>query len=290
MTALQLICILAAGPALAGQETPTKLQVFPYAGYLTYQDTVAKEAMTVGGLYGYYGYGLCHSFEGDVGLSRIRYGQTPTTEAYNLDQVDATLVYNNYSVANLKLRGGAHTLFSDDDATDGAYVLFGGLSHYQVYEYDLGVDAYLSVYDAYVPDSLWVVQVTGTAGFCFGDYPTYGSFYTRTRGHYIHLSDDVGYGDQSFTSVEQSLSYYYQNLTLEAFVWVGSQVFGVQKDGFVVYNLAEKNERAYGGTVTYALGERSTVKLEASRVRFRELGGSDTAHALRFMLMVSYTF
>jgi hypothetical protein len=271
-------------------ETATKCSVHPYAVYYDYEKTAAKEATAGGGVYAFYGYGDHHSFEGDVAYTHISYDGPLVTSSFDIEQTDLTFVYNNYSLSDLKLRGGVHGILSDDDQTDESYVLFAGISRYKLYKYDMGLDAYVSSYDDYAPDALTVLQLTATGGFNFGDYYTTGSFYARTRGHYIQLSDDIGYNDKAFSSIEQSLFFYYKKWTLETFAWAGKQVFGVQKDGFVVYNLGEKHTAAYGGSVAHALGKASSLKLEVSRGNFKELGSSGTAHFLKAMLMLSHTF
>ena len=275
-------------PCFASNEI--KYSIHPYAAYYDFDKTVSKKSTAAGGVYGFYKYGDYHSFEGDIGYTRITYKGTLAASDFDIEQKDLTLVYNNNYFSDLKARTGVHAIVSDDDQTDKSYIVFTGVSYYELYKYDMGVDVYVSSYKDYVPDSLTVLQLTATGGFNFGDYYTTGSFYARTRCHYIRLSDDIGYNDKQFTSVEQALFYYYKEWTVQAFAWVGSQVFSVQKDGFVVHNLGEKHMAEYGGSVTYAYNKSSSVKLEVSRGNFKELGYNTTAHFLKCMAMMSFKF
>jgi hypothetical protein len=277
-------------PVNARAQTSTKTSLYPYFGFLDYGKTQAKSQASVTGIYGYYGRGANHSLEGDVSFMRIKYDYAGNASDYTVTQADMTLVYANYALSNWKIRGGMHGIVSDDVLTDKAYVLFAGVSRYKTYSYEAGVEVYASVYGNYTPDALHAVQVTATGGFYFGDFYKYGSFFARTRGHYIRLSDDVGFGEKSIGSIEQSLSYYRGPWTLEGYAWFGAQVFGVQNSGFVVKNLAEKHTGDVGGSVQYAFNDKWTAKLDASYGRFQELNQAGTSRLRRYLFMLGYTF
>lgn len=288
---------MAAIPYFVVAQNATRTDVLPYGGYLNYQNTFAKEYSFVTGAYGYFGYGLHHSFEGDFSFTRINYGEEIDTvgmrrlvsRPINIDQFDITFVYSNYSLTNLKLRAGLHAIFSEDDLTNQSYIVFGGIQRYRSYRYNAGVDVYASFYNNYIPD-FTALQFTATFGFYFGNYFTYGSFYSETRGHYIQLSEDVGFTDKEFASIEQSLYFTRDKVTLQAFLWSGFQVFGVQKDGFVVFNLGERHLGAYGGSIKYAFTKKSSLKLAVARGRFKEVGLDEIASSLNFTLLLGYTF
>ncbi|HQV30848.1 MAG TPA: hypothetical protein PKV71_03185 [Calditrichia bacterium] len=275
----------------------TRVDLLPYAMHIKYNDTAYKEYGMVGGLYGYFGQGLSHTWEGDIGFTRMNFGEFADTVGtrriittpINVDQWDATLVYSNYSILNTKLRVGTHAIVSDDTLTDKSLVLFGGVNHYRSGYYNAGVDLYHTWYDNYLP-GLKVLQVTATFGFFFGNYITYGSFYAETRGHYIKHSQDVGFGETRFPSVEQSLFFYRNRLTLEAFLWSGYQAFGVMKDGFAVYNIAEKHLGGFGGSVRYNTSPKSSLKLSFSQGRFNEVGSGQISRSLSVMVLLGYTF
>ncbi len=276
--------VMACAP-VAWAQTATRWDVLPYAGAFDYSDTLTKQDSSVVGAYTYFGYGANHSVEADVSLTRICYDGAAMSR---IDQTDVVLAYSNYQVLDTKFRVGVHAIVSDDDATQGA-VLFGGIHHYQPDQYSLGIDAYYSNYPDYVPD-LDVYQATGTFGIYLADPLKQGRWYSETRGHAIRLSKDIGYSEETFFSGGQALSYFYRNWTLQVFAWVGKQVFSVQKDGFVVYNLAEKHQGALGGSIKWAFSKKSALKLELTQSRFKELGNPDTAHSTKVMVLLGHTF
>jgi hypothetical protein len=277
-------------------QAQNRFDLLPYASYLKYDNTFRKDMSLIGGVYGYYGLGLKHSFEGDVAYTKIDFkefiynfeGQDYRLEPFTINQLDMTLLYTNYTLTNLSVRLGSHVIISDDSLTNGSLIFFGGLKRYRPYQYNAAIDFYASLYERYAP-RLEVYQVSGTFGFYFGNYFTSGNFYAETKGHYIELSDDIGFGGKKFASVEQSLSYYYKNLTLSGFIWAGYQVFGIQKDGFVVYNLAEKHLGAYGASIKQGLSSKSSLKLEVSRGRFKELGADKISTSLKFLVIAGFT-
>lgn len=273
----------------------TQFDLLPYASYINYNNAVIKNSSIIAGLYGYYGAGLKHTIEGDVAYNRINFdefiyefeGREFRSEPFTINQADITLIYSNYMLNNLKWRFGSHIIFNDDSFNDNAFTVFGGLQRYRPYQYNAGIDVYVSWYNNFTP-AITVLQATGTFGFYFGNYFTSGNFYAETKGFYIKLSEDIGFGDKQYASVEQSLSYFYKNLTLGGYIWAGYQVFGIQKDGFVVYNLAEKHLGAYGALVKFGLSEKSTLKFEVSRGRFKEFGSDQIANYLTFLVIVGF--
>jgi hypothetical protein len=248
-------------------------------------------------MYGYYGVGLKHSFEAEASFTQINFGtrdfqigeEVIRFNSFNINQLDITAVYNNFQLSNLQLRGGIHTIFTDDSLTNNALIIFGGIKRYRSSIYNAGIEFYGSFYNNYVPN-LKVLQITATFGFNFGNYFQSGSFYAETKGHYIKLSEEVGFGETQFPSVQQSLFYYYKRLTLGAFFWAGYQLFAIQNDGFVVYNLAERHLGAYGGSFKYAISTKASIKLKISRARFKELGLDEIVKSTSVVLIAGLSF
>lgn len=277
-------------------QTRIRIDLLPYGAFINYDNALSKEFSAVGGLYGYVGLGLQHSLEADLGFNRIDYGDATfirgngrqSRQSVTIDQVDATLVYSNYSRQNLRLRVGTHAIYSGDSQTNNGYLIFGGIQRYRKYQYTASLDVYASFYNDYLP-ALRVFQYTGKFGFYFGNYFTYGRFYSQTTAHHIQLSENIGIADKKFSSVEQSLSFYRGNLTLEGFFWTGYQVFGVQKDGFVVFNLSERHLGAIGGSVKYGLTPRTSTRLSISRGRFKEISADQVSKSYIFLLTFGMT-
>jgi hypothetical protein len=260
----------------------TRLDLMPYVGGIQYTGTAAKDRSTIAGLYGYYGIGMEHSIEADVGWTRIDYDFGTLSR---IDQYDATLVYSNYGVLDWKWRLGGHLVTSTDEPTEGG-VLFGGFSNYEPTRFNRGVDLYFSHYGQYIP-TLDIQQVTGTWGFYLKRLP---GTYLKVQGHYIHLSDDIGFGQQHFGSGELTLVQPIQDWTLTFFGWAGRQAFAVQRDGFVVYNLPEEHRAAYGGSLRYQIATASSIKLEFIQKHFQELAASASARASQLLLFWQQTF
>jgi len=268
----------------------------PYFSFTRYSNTFQKDFAVTGGLYGYYGYGLKHSFESDLSYTAIHFdnlsqminGQHFNSPAFTINQADITFIYTNYQLTNLNWRAGAHAIFTDDALTNNGFIIFSGLKRYRSNYYSAAVDVYGSFYNAYSPN-LNVLQVDGTFGFYFGNYFTTGSFFAETKGSYIELSDDIGFGKTQFPSVKQSLFYYRKNFTLEAFLWTGFRVFAVTNSGFVVFNLAEKHLGALGGSLKYALNNKASLKLKITHGRFKELGLDDISKSFTIALLGGYS-
>ncbi len=275
-----ILVLLLTIPVVA--ETATRLDLIPYAGSIQYADTLAKDRSTIAGLYGYYGIGAKHSIEGDAGWTRIDYDSGTLSR---INQYDTTLVYSNYGLLDWKWRAGAHLITSNDAASEGG-ILMGGLHNYEPSRFSRGVDIYLSRYKDYAP-ALDVQQVTGSWGFYPRQFP---KTYVQVQGHYIHLSDEIGFDQQSFGSAELSLVRPIRDWTVTLFGWAGQQVFGVQKEGFVVYNLPEKHQGAYGASLKYAVASTSSIKLEFVQKHFEELGATVKARASQWLLFWQQTF
>jgi len=274
--------LVALVPVTAMAAGNTRLDLMPYVGGIQYTGTVAKDRSTIAGLYGYYGIGMEHSIEGDASWTRIEYDSATLSK---IDQYDTTLIYSNYGVLDWKWRLGGHLVISSDEPTEGM-VLMGGFSNYQPSRFSRGVDLYFSRYDNYAP-ALDIQQITGTWGFYLKGLP---STYLKVQGHYIHLSDEIGFDQQHFGSGELTLIQPIQDWTLTAFGWAGQQAFAVQKDGFAVYNLSEKHQGAFGGSLRYQIATASAIKLEFIQKYFKELAAPASARASQLLLFWQQTF
>ena len=278
MNRLVLALFWITAPSLA----QTQLDLMPYTGRIDYSGTATKQNSTVAGVYAYYSKGGEHTLEGDLSWTRIKYDSAGLSR---VDQTDLTACYTNTQILDWKGRIGLHHIRSDDDPTEGT-VLFGGLHHYEPLSFSRGVDLYLSRYPDYTP-ALNVVQFTATWGKYLSQLQ---DSYLQVQGHYIRLDEEIGFDQKNFLSLGASLSYPWKSWTLQGFGWTGRQVFGVQKDGFVVYNLAEKHQGALGGSLQYAVNPTSRIKLEIAEEWFKELGYANSSKALKCILFWQHTF
>jgi len=295
-----LIAVLSIFPFAYGIE-PVRYDAMIYGGSIHYSDSEIKDYGYYMGLYGYMGIGNHHSLEGGISYINIEY-----LDGENLNQFDFTALYTNYSTGNTKIKAGIHYIDSDDKATDDGIILFGGGEIYKQYKKNGGIDLAYSYYGNYSINKTYtymrgrftsttnstglsVFQISPKFGFYVGDYYSYGSFYLETRGYYIRLSDDVGFG-KNFLSAEQKISYSYKNFVLSLSGWLGEQSFAVKNNGFVVYNLSEKYKSGYSASLKYILNENASITAGINQDRFKEIGSTKTTKATSLFFIYGVTF
>jgi len=286
-------------PDVAFAKTPIKIVISPYSAYLDYQNANLKQWGYNAGLYGYLGYGMNHAFEIDANYTffdivdqlifPISMDSSIAIPLDDFTQSDITFIYSNYSIKRWKIRTGVHYLKTDDKSTDGSVVLFVGLHRYVPYFYTIGVNFYNSSYQNANP-SLNVLQISPQAGYYFGDYFSYGSFYIDLRVHYISLSDEVGWAQQSFISFRPSLSYFFKKLTLNGYCWFGEQAYAVRNDGFVIYYLPEKYRSGFGASLKMQWNSNLSTFISFSKEVFEELGNSADVFSSTALFSLSWTF
>ena len=268
---------------------PMKISASAYIGGLSYDKSIIKDDGYVTGVYGYWGIGWYHSLEASIDYTHINY----KNNLPDLDQTDITLVYTNYSFPKIKLRGGFHLIDSDDQLSDGGYTIILGADRYEPYKWNIGADFFYTRYGDYInlngSKGLDVYQGTVKAGFYFGNYYTYGSFYAELLGTYIGHSDDAGFG-KSFSSIEGRLSYFKGNLSATVSAWGGERSFFVDKGGFVVYNLMEKYKYGASLRVGYSIKKNLGVSASASYQKFEEIGNPDDVGVTTYVLNIGYSF
>ncbi|WP_457641202.1 hypothetical protein [Persephonella sp.] len=286
--------------SLAYGSEPVRYDTVIYGGSINYSGSEIRDYGYYMGIYGYLGVGYTYSLEGSINYTNIKY-----LDGGNLNQFDYTALYTNYPTGNSKVKAGIHYINSDDQATDNGVVFFIGTEIYEPYKKNAGVDFVYSYYKNYNVDKTYikrglnsfisnntglsVYQISPKFGFYLGDYYSYGSFYLETRGYYIRLSDDVAFG-QNFLSVEQNISYFYKNLTLNLSGWIGKQTFAVKNNGFVVYNLSEKYESGYSASVKYIFNKQSSVTAGINQDRFKEINSTTTTKVTSLFLTFGVTF
>ncbi len=270
-------CLCFAGPK-------TRLEGLFYTVPLNYGNSLIKDDGIVMGAYGFYGYGLNHSFEGGLDYTKINY-----RSGSDLEQLDFTLLYSNYSIYSYIFRAGSHYIASDDSYSDKAISLFGGVSYYIPKQLDVGLDGYVSIYQNYEPN-LSDYQYVPKIGFSFKKSRNF-SVYFQTKGHFIHLSEEVGLHDSNFFSIEENVTITFKKWVLGGFVWFGEQVFAVRDNGFSVYNLPEKHTGGYGIYQKYLFFKKCSATFGFYREYFTDFGiPENNVEATKFVLSFGYTF
>jgi hypothetical protein len=258
-----LLVILCFAVPFAAQAAPSSM-VIPYAGAMTYHDATAKEGGTLVGVYGMQTDGVEYLLEAALDHLHITYQDRPA-----LDQWDSTLVYTYYHSPRWRSRLGTHFVSSDDAYTDKAITVFGGRHYTSSSRWTAGVDAYLTRYPNYQPNKLTVLQLSPRAGMTMpaGRGLTVAD---ELLGHLIYMNDDpVGEGSP-YLSVENRLSLAWDRWQLLETAWIGEQRFGVQQDGFALFNLADVYHRSISLDLLYTISATGRVGMRLQQARFTE--------------------
>ena len=271
------------------QATPMKFSTSIYSAGLNYDKSTIKKDGYVAGIYGYLGIGLQHSLELGLDYTHINY----KNNLDDLDQTDLTFIYTNYSFPKIKAKMGFHYIDSDDKYSDGAYTVILGLDRYEPYRWNVGVDLFYTKYDDYInlngSKGLDVYQGTLKAGFYFGNYYTYGSFYAELLGTFISHSEDAGFG-KSFSSLEGRLSYFKGGLSATVSAWSGERSFFIDRGGFVVFNLKEKYKYGSSFSLGYSFFRNLGVKASVNYQKYEEPYNPDDVGITTYVLNVGYSF
>jgi tetratricopeptide (TPR) repeat protein len=264
-------------------ETPARLDATLYGGWIDYQGTQVKDTARLLGVATWLGLGKSHAVETSFDYIEIdRVGLT------RFKQFDVNAAYNNFSLANWRLRAGAHVLANGDPSTDAAWSAFAGAEWFGSPRWGAGLDANFARYEDF-GTGLEATQLAPKLGLVLATGADW-TLRADTRGYWIHLSEDVGFGRRNFFSAEERLSLLWDRWTFTAFGWAGRQVFAARGDGATIFNLPEKHTAGFGAEVKRALSNRAAVAFRFNREEFRELGGTTTSAAHTFLTLLGYTF
>ncbi len=282
--AVSLLCLLALllpKTARAADRTVVNLQA--YGVPIHYSDSATKSDGFLAGVYAYIGQGM-HSFEVEADHTRINYKGAP-----DLEQWDYTGVYSYYR-SRWKYRAGIHYIDSTDDWSNRGITLFAGARYFAYNNWDMGIDGYFTRYSNQTPH-LSVSQVTPNIGWYLMKWKVSG-IYLQLFGNYIHLNKDteLGLTDRNYYSGEGDLTYYYNRFSIKGYGWTGKQVFAVRNDGFVVYNLAEKHDGGFGGSISYDFANGLKVSLRSAVERYKEIGATRHSTMVTYMILLGRSF
>jgi hypothetical protein len=280
-TAAPAPCDAAAAPtcAPACADDPWHCGVMPFYAYLKYGDRSIKDSANVEGAYFFVSNShVLLEFNGQQSDFAYRVGP-------DLSQQDYTTILTVFPTANFRARVGNHTISNDDPLRSNGEVWFGGLAALEKDRWEVGLDAYVSRYESYVPDPLTVVQITPRASFNIT--PT---AWVDLRGYLIHTNNDLDLGTENFYSAEGRISKVFGSLTLSAYGYAGKQVFAVRNDGFVVWNLAEEHHAGAGGDAVVKFNDHVNFTVRLGDELFKDLvtqANTDVFMAT-FLLMFTY--
>ena len=260
-------------------KNPIRAAATAYFGGIAYDDATFKDHAWLGGVNGWLELSERHLFEVGVECMDIAYQQWPT-----LRQLDFTAAYANFSLPHLQLRLGGHFIASNDPATDGGWVAFGGVDWLAAPRWSAGLDGFFSRYSDYGP-RLDVLQLTPRLRVDLAQGRDW-TWRAELAGYWIQLSQEPpGLDRQNFFSGEGRLAFYWRRWTFSGFGWAGHQAFAVRNGGYTVFNLAEEHTAGYGAEIARALSGHLNVGLRFRREQFREI--STTASATENVLLVT---
>lgn len=264
-------------------ETPARLDATFYGGWIDYQGTQVKDTARLFGLATWLGFGKSHAVE-----TSFDYIEIDRSGLARFQQLDVNAAYNNFSLANWRLRAGTHLIANADPSTDGAWSAFAGAEWFGSPRWGAGLDASFARYEDF-GTGLEVTQLAPKFGLVLATGADW-TLRADTRGYWIHLSEDVGFARRNFFSAETRLALLWDRWTFGAFGWTGRQIFAARSDGATIFNLPEKHTAGFGAEVKRTLSDRAAVSFRFNREEFRELGGTTTSAAHTFLTQLGYTF
>ena len=267
-----------------GRAADLKKYFAVYGTYLNYGNSEIKEDGYAFTAYGSLGDGLHHGLEAAVSQLHLNYESGYS----DLDQTDITLAYTNTGSLhpNLSLRLGGHYISTDDDLTDDGWILFGDLTYFVPYRWNVGLETAYSNYDEVM--DLDVFQLSPHAGY----FLKLGgqSLYLEARGYYIHIDEEpAGVSMKNYYSFELAVSCTRGALSGKLSGWVGQQIFAVKKGGFVVYNLTEKYLGGVSGEVTYRI-KNYLLGVTASWNTYKEVESSKVVNQTVVTAFIGFNF
>ena len=204
--------------------------ILPYGGQVKFDSKSVKDKGNFGGFYAKF---LANGYKSELGYERISISYDDKTRK-DLTQNDYTLIVTKYIGANYLVKAGMHYVDSSDITTDKTKTYILGVSRYELYKNDYGINLYYSSYGESSP-SYNVTQISPFYGINFGDYKSLlGSFYLKVTANYINLGDKPNFSSKkSFTL---ALNNYNGKLTTTIEGTIGKEVNAVKNGGFTLYN------------------------------------------------------
>jgi tetratricopeptide (TPR) repeat protein len=261
---------------------PLTASVCPYYAYLDYGLESIKSHGNTWGVYGRVA--ALNALEAAYEFTKLGF-----RDGSDLDQHDITAVYSYLGRPGLKFRFGGHAIDTTDAFTDGAWTVLAGAHYYQTDLWDVGVDAYFTRYDNH-PVNQDITQITPRVGI---QQTTRRCVTVRLdlRGYYINTGDEVfGVGKEDFCSLEARWGLDRGRFGLALTAWTGEQVFAVRRDGFVIYNLAERHTGGYGGEFTFRVRENSVLTARISDEHFADIVSAADSHQLVSTFLWTHAF
>jgi len=264
----------------------------PYFGVVNYDGSSsasAKERSLVGGIYANIGT-LDYLLEFNYNYLITSYKDSTVDD---LKQHDVTLLYNKY-YEKFMLKGGVHTISTNDTSLGDGVVVVAGLGGYQYQNYDkysYGIEGYYSYYkdghdESYVAKSISLTQLTPYFSY-FKSIDLYRQNSIDFKMNYIIAN---GYETDSYTSYEISDTYYYHKAFVTAKVYWGEMRTGVKDGGLTTYNTLDLVKNGYSLKIGYYLKPNLMVNATYSSDTYTEYGATEDGTNNATFFSLSYKF
>jgi len=255
--------------------------VLPYYAYLNYGSKSIKDSGHTGGVYAYLVKANLWEIAAETTRLSFRNGD-------HLQQQDFTAAYSCLQIPNWKLRIGGHYIDNNDALSDGAWVVMLSGHYYQTAVWDVGVDSYYSRYDNQTAKN--ILQLTPHLGLQ-KVVTENASVRLDLRGYYINTEQRLlNLPRKDLYSGEVRLAIISDPLSIAFFGWAGDQAFAVRKDGFVVFNLAERHTGGLGAEIHCALSNETLLTTRAAVERLNDLTSNGSANQQVAAVILTYMF
>jgi len=260
-----------------------------YGTFIDYSGSSEKRDGYSAAAYLEIGDGLVHSLKLAYAYTFINYkGKS------DLNQNDFTLLYSNYYgiLKNHIFTIGGHYIDSDDELTDGGFILiFDGthVSHPERFSWSAGLELAYSDYSSGADFS--VFQLSPHATFKLYSAAE-GDLYLNLKGYGIFISDEdkAKASDDSYYSLEASITYKASNYDITVSGWGGEQMFAVKGGGFIVYNLQEKYEGGGSLEVGYYPMKNLRISCALNFNTYKEIASGEDVDQTAITLSAGYRF
>lgn len=257
--------------------------IMPYHLPIIYKNSGVRENSSLTGVYGAFQSDLNNRFELALDYSDLNY-----ISNFKIKQYDFTFAYTNESIPEWKFRAGGHYIISDDALTDQAYVLFAGVSKYRFQSWDASLDVYYTNYNNYTP-LFNAIQLSPGFGLTFPFGRTQG-IYLYSSADYIMLNKSIISTKRNYFSLQETLTYYNNKISISAYALLGEQKFAVRQNGFLVYNVADLMKNGYGASITYSFTPNFFLKGGVEYDKFDEEAYGTSASSTKFIILAGFNF
>lgn len=281
-----LACLFALQLPLHGAN---KLTISPYIVPIDYQNIQNKTDQTAYGAYAFLGRGLNHSFEADAGQL--------LNNSQEVLQNNLVAKYTYSGIPTTRLFLGIHAVSVDNDVNGGenlgdASVFWAGIAH-DLYDYDnvYRAGSGLTIFHAehlLSAGNITVTQISPFRESIFYLWKMPGTISSSTQVNYGFLSEEIGFGNKSFASISETITYTNHPWTLAVMTWAGEEQLATKENGFLITNIQEKHKAGASITLTYSLTQKLSTTAGYHYGVFEEVGRTEDSTFSKYVALLTY--